>query len=336
MVNSGTKFYERYAKLARKHTPFIRSSGSSRVIESGQKFIQGFQQTKQNDKDASPASTPRIGVIISEDTDSNNTLNHNSCPAFEASKLGDDIADSYLSIFIPPIAKHLETLLPGVTITPEFALYLMDMCPFDTISISAEGSTRSPFCAFFSDNEWSHYNYYYSLSKYYGYGAGNPLGPTQGVGFVNELIARLTQTPVHDHTTTNSTLDAPGTASFPLNYSIYADFTHDNGLIPIFFALGLYNGTGPLPRKHAVSAAKADGFSAAWTVPFAARAYIEMMQCSSHRKEDQEPLVRVLVNDRVVPLHGCDVDELGRCRKDDFIKGLSFAREGGHWSTCYA
>lgn len=332
MVNSGIKFYKRYTKLAKKNTPFIRSSGSSRVIESGEKFIEGFQETKHQDSSALHASTPKISVIISEDAGSNNTLNHNTCPNFEASELGDAVADNYTSIFIPTIIKRLESYLPGATFNSDQTLYLMDMCAFDTVASSADGSTKSSFCGLFTDPEWTHYNYHYSLSKYYGYGAGNALGPTQGVGFANELIARLTRTPVRDHTTTNSTLDSPGALSFPLDRSIYADFTHDNGMLPIFFALGLYNISASLPRTHAVSAANADGFSAAWTVPFAARAYIEMMECSTH----EEPLVRALVNDRVAPFHGCEVDELGRCRLDDFVTGLSFARGGGDWESCYS
>jgi 3-phytase len=96
--------------------------------------------------------------------------------------------------------------------------------------------------------------------------------------------------------------------------------------------MGLYNGTAPLPQDHIQSEVQADGYSAAWTVPFAARAYIEMMQCSC----SAEPLVRVLVNDRVVPLHGCNADKLGRCRRSDFVRALSFARSGGDWASCYA
>jgi hypothetical protein len=65
-----------------------------------------------------------------------------------------------------------------------------------------------------------------TLNKYYGYSHGNPLGPTQGVGFTNELIARLTSQPVNDHTTTNTTLDTSNT-TFPLNRKLYADFSHD-------------------------------------------------------------------------------------------------------------
>ena len=38
---------------------------------------------------------------------------------------------------------------------------------------------------------------------------GNPLGRIQGVGYVNELLARLTGEPVQDHTTHNSSLEFP-------------------------------------------------------------------------------------------------------------------------------
>jgi len=332
MIDSGIKFYERYAALTRHNIPFIRSSDSSRVVESGKKFIQGFQQTKNTDRHADrDQNSPKINVVISESTGSNNSLNHNTCPSFESSSIGDNVVNNFTAIIAPPIAHRLETDLPGVTLSNDDVIYLMDMCTFDTISATADGSEISPFCDLFTLREWTHYNYLQSLGKFYGYGAGNPLGPTQGVGFVNELIARMTHTPVQDDTSTNHTIDSHAT-TFPLERPLYADFTHDNGLTPIFFAMGLYNGTAPLPTKHVQSKSGADGYSAAWTVPFAARAYVEMMQCA--KDPNPEPLVRVLVNDRVVPLHGCEVDKYGRCRRKVFINGLSFAREGGDWGSC--
>ncbi|CEJ55540.1 Putative Phytase PJ3 [Penicillium brasilianum] len=332
MVSSGVKFYQRYKALARDNVPFIRSADSSRVVESGRFFIQGLQDSKLQDRAANHSqANATVNVLISEDTGANNTLNHNTCTAFEASTLGDDVSENYTSIIAPSMAKRIQTDLPGVTLSNDEVIYLMDMCTFDTISTTADASQISSFCALFTEAEWSQYNYLQSLGKYYGYGAGNPLGPTQGVGFVNELIARMTHTAVQDDTSTNHTLDAAGAASFPVNRTLYADFTHDNGMIPIFFALGLYNGTAMLPTDHIQSAAQADGYSAAWTVPFAARAYIEMMQCSG----STEPLVRALVNDRVVPLHGCNADKLGRCRRSDFVRALSFARSGGDWASCY-
>lgn len=334
MVNSGIKFYERYRALARHEVPFVRSSGASRVVASGKKFLHGFQQGKRLDGDADrEQTTPKISVVLSEEPGANNSLNHNTCPFFEASRLGDEALGRFTAIFAPPIKRRVEANLPGVQLRNEEVPYLMDLCAFDTVSATPDGSVQSAFCDLFTEPEWAEYDYLQSLGKYYGFGGGNSLGPAQGIGFVNELIARLTNTPVQDQTSTNRTLDVSQASTFPLNRTLYADFTHDNGMIPIFFALGLYNHTSPLPQTHIQSVDKADGYSAAWTVPFGGRAYIEMMQCT--KDPDPEPLVRVLVNDRVVPLRGCSVDQLGRCRRSDFIHGLSFARSGGNWNDCF-
>lgn len=333
MTESGIKFYNRYQALARHEVPFVRSSGASRVIASGESFLRGFQRAKVFDPEADrQLVTPKISVIISEESGANNSLNHNTCPRFEASSLGDEALEMFTAIFAPPIKRRIEASLPGVHLLDEEVPYLMDLCAFDTVSATPDGSVQSAFCDLFTGSEWAEYDYLQSLGKYYGFGGGNPLGPAQGIGFVNELIARLTNTLVQDETSTNHTLDGAGASTFPLNRTLYGDFTHDNGMIPIFFALGLYNHTSPLPQTHVQSATNADGYSAAWTVPFGARAYIEMMQCKGH----PEPLVRVLVNDRVVPLNGCAVDPLCRCRRSDFIEGLNFARSGGNWKDCFA
>ena len=74
---------------------------------------------------------------------------------------------------------------------------------------------------------------------------GQELGPVQGVGYVNELIARLTDSPVHDSTQTNRTLDSNAT-TFPLNRTFYADFSHDNEMIAIYSAIGLFRPPQPL------------------------------------------------------------------------------------------
>lgn len=332
LVDSGMKFYHRYENLTRNTVPFMRASGSSRVVASGKKFSQGFQRAKDHDKRANhDQAAPDISVIIPEGEQFNNTLEHSVCTKFENSKLGDTVQDRFTNTFIPSIRERLSSDLQNVTLTNSDVAYLMDICAFDTVARTPDASELSPFCALFTEHEFAHYNYLLSVKKYYGHGGGNPLGPAQGIGYTNELIARLTQTPVHDHTSTNHTLDSSRT-TFPLNSTLYADFGHDNGMVSIFFALGLYNGTQPLPQHSAESARQADGYSAAWAVPFAARAYVEMMQCPTER----EPLVRVLVNDRVMPLHRCKADAMGRCRRDEFVRGLSFARSGGNWETCFS
>lgn len=332
MVNSGIKFYDYYESLSREHAPFVRTSSEARVVESAQNWTQGFTRAKENDIIAQHCGDcyPSVDVVISEDDGSNNTLNHGLCTSFEDGPDSETAADAqaeWASIFIPPIQSRLNSAL-GTNLSVTEIIYVMDLCPFNTVA-STTGQV-SAFCALFSEQEWQDYGYYETLNKFYGFGTGNPLGPTQGVGFTNELIARLTDKPVVDHTSTNRTLD-DSSVTFPLGRRLYADFSHDNDLTGIFFALGLYNETPMLSNTSSESTKQTNGYSAAWTVPFAARAYFEKMTCIGHDEE----LVRVIVNDRVLPLHTCGGDALGRCTLGSFVDSLSFAEDGGDWSQCF-
>lgn len=260
------------------------------------------------------------------------SLNHDLCTAFEDgqpySSIGSKAQQIFLATFLPAITTRLNSDLPGANLTATDTINLLDLCPFTTVASPI--GTISPFCSLFTLDEWNHYDYYQSLGKYYGYGPGNPLGPTQGVGFVNELIARLTDQAVKDHTTVNQTLDSSN-ITFPLGEALYADFSHDNDMTSIFSALGLYNATAPLSNTSIQSTEATEGYSAAWTVPFAGRAYFERMKCAGEKEE----LVRILVNNRVVPLKTCRGDKLGRCSLSRFVKSLSFAAGGGRWDACF-
>jgi len=129
------------------------------------------------------------------------------------------------------------------------------MCAFHTFSSGAV----SPFCGIFTSDEWKSYSYGQDLQSYATAGEhlipppalvrgregrgsdclkltrrdatpprcsfsgyGGPLGRAWSVGLVNEIIARLTNTPVKDHTTTNSTLDSDP-ATFPFDRKVYLD-----------------------------------------------------------------------------------------------------------------
>lgn len=328
MVNSGKHFLHRYKKLAKEVThPFVRASGSKRVILSARRFVQGFYKAKgikNGDK-----YLPDI-LVIPEGDGFNNTLDHGSCKAFEQgpdAKLGHKMKDAWRKTWAAPIRERLNKKLPGANMSLEDTVNFMDLCPFDTVA-SRKAKTISQFCRLFSEDEWHGYEYYESLDKWYRYGPGNPLGPTQGVGYVNELIARLTHSPVKDHTSTNQTLDQSPT-TFPINRLLYADFTHDNTMLTIYGALGLFSNSTHLPTDRVTSPREADGFSASWTVPFAARMYVERMRCNTDRD-----LIRVLIDDRVVAPKNCKADKLGRCEAKDFLKGLDFAVKGGLWNQC--
>ncbi|KAI0597873.1 histidine phosphatase superfamily [Biscogniauxia sp. FL1348] len=333
LVNSGIKFYQRYEKLARTISPYVRSAGQERVVESALNWTQGFHQARLSDKNSkSPDTYPYDILVIPEASTSNNTLSPDTCTSFkEGTDYGSEAQDIWAGVFTPKIAERVNKNLSGVNLTSQEIIYLMDLCPFNTVA-DTQGQL-SPFCSLFTVEEWNDYDYYLSLGMWYrdaSYTDRDALGPTQGVGFVNELIARLTSQPVVDHTTTNTTLDSAN-STFPLGSVLYADFSHDNDMVTMFSAMGLYNTTESLSKTTRQSVEETNGFSASWVVPFAARMYVEKLSCTG---QDEE-LVRVLVNDRVIPLQNCGADEEGRCTVSRFVDSLTFATGGGHWDLCY-
>ena len=157
---------------------------------------------------------------------------------------------------------------------------------------------------------------------------GQELGPVQGVGYVNELIAHLTGSPVHDSTQMNHTLDS-NASTFPLNRTFYADFSHDNEMIAIYSAIGLFRPVQPLDPQAP------DPW---WTwvaselVPFSAQLVTEHLECGG------EVVVCMLVNDALQELGFCGADGAGLCRLNAFVESQAFAtRNGdGEFKKCFS
>lgn len=325
---SGEKFQQRYANLARSQRPFVRSADRSRVVESAQNWLAGYYHDQGSPHHFSP------DVRIPEGPGINNTLAHGACDALESgrySRLHFNAKANWLSRFGPSIMNRLNDDLPRADLNLRDIVNLMELCPADTVD-SPEG-TISPFCDLFTEHEWQEFNYFGTLTKYYKTGAGNPVGPAQGIGFVNELIARMKGERVADDTSTNRSLDS-NPETFPVgdDHRMFADFTHDSDMTSIFFVLNLY------PWKPRYDQASMEYFNTtsglydpSHATPFAARAYFEKMQCQG----EPEELVRIIVNDKVMPQPACSDGQLGRCKLSDFISSLSFATSMGNWADCF-
>lgn len=339
---SGSKFFSRYASLGQNRRLFVRASGQRRVIQSARKFTQGYHEAMKTKSSSKRLSDyPYDILIIPEGEKSNNTLNHGSlCTNFKDQR--EDIIsargkDEWTSTFASPIRDRLNKLLPGVNLTLKDVISIMDLCPYHTVDNPA-GMIDPNFCSLFTIDEWKQYDYYQSVDKFHHFGAGDPFGPSLGIGWTNELISRLTHKPVQDETSTNHTLDS-NPKTFPIGSEdvIFADFSHDNDITGILFALGLYNSTTKLDSKAIQKANAVGGYSAAWTVPFAARLYVEKMTCNElnhhSKRHSNNEYIRFLVNDRVIPLSCSDED--GKCKLDEYISTLEFAKSGGNWTQCF-
>ncbi|KAA1122069.1 hypothetical protein PGTUg99_025758 [Puccinia graminis f. sp. tritici] len=303
---AGVQFASRYEGLInRENLPFIRASSSERVVDSAQNFTSGLAswlEIKIN---------PIEPLVISEDPDSNNTLDNNSCPNRESS--GEK--QQWLNIFGPRITERLNSQAINAELNNEDTLALMQLCIFESIA----DEKLSRLCGIFEHGDWPGYGYYYDLDKYYNHGLGNRLGQAEGISYVAELIARLTgdrKWVEQDESKVNQTLDRSW-ATFPLNQSSYVDFSHDNQMISILAALGIQPheplpATGPPPPHKVWDVSK-------W-MPFSSRLTIEKMQCD-HRVNE---LVRFVLNDMIIPIPSCNTsDQHPLLRGSPFICPLS-------------
>lgn len=255
----------------------------------------------------------------------------------------------WMSHFAPPITKRLLKGAPGVNLTNVDVFNLLAMCPFESVAKEA----LSPFCSMFTEDDFRAFEYTGDLEKYYrtGYASaghcfttallivrscryGEPLGPIQGVGYVNELLARLTGTPVKDRTTHNASLE------FPLDRILYADFTHENLMVAVYAAMGLFNISRPLDPRHLPTPDHPAGqtWVASRMVPFSARMVVERLECVNveHGRVGEGAYVRVLVNDQEQPLEFCG-GKGGLCALEKFVESQTYAQRGGggDFDKCY-
>ncbi|KAJ7686903.1 phytase, partial [Mycena rosella] len=314
---AGEDAYSRYRNLLRpENLPFLRASSSARVINSATNWTAGHMPM------CACLSPHRAPLTVLQ---GNDTLDDSMCANAGNS---DAQTDALLAVFAPPITACLNRWAPGANVTDA-----------ETYSLSAPSTPShqqqtlllSPFCALFNADEFAAFEYSMDLDKYYGTGYGAYLGRVQGMGYINELLARLTHTPVNDSMQTNRTLDA-SPATFPLDRVLYADFSHNNQMTAIYAAMGLFLQAAPL--NPTAAPAHMGMWVASRLVPFSAHMVVERLACACGAQ-----YVRVLVNDAAQPLAFCaDQKTPGVCELGAFVRSQAYARGGGDgdWATCFA
>lgn len=101
----------------------------------------------------------------------------------------------------------------------------------------------SAFCDLFTEEEWKGYEYSVGachgllcilkihiladLSFWYNNGPGNPAVAAQGIGWVQELVSRLTQTRITEFASSVNGTIVSSNVTFPLSQPIFVDATHD-------------------------------------------------------------------------------------------------------------
>lgn len=268
----------------------VRTTSQSRMQNSQINWSLGFFGPSFNstpDHDLINWQAPFNTVIIPEGGTENNTLaSYDSCPNSNNDgnlAIATNHQEAYKKIYTRATIKRFEGYAPkGFTFTYD-DIYAMQMtCAYEYGYIGA-----SDFCQIFTPNEWSGFEIVLDQQYYYLYGYGSPTGRAEGIGYVQELIARLNHEYISfGNSSVNTTFDNNG-KTFPLGQSVYADFSHDDIIISVLAALSVsYFKKNPTLDEYPPSAD--NHFTLSHLTPFGANLITEQIGCSSSNPEPVE------------------------------------------------
>ncbi|KAI0373827.1 phytase [Pilatotrama ljubarskyi] len=274
--------------------PVFRTESQDRMLSSALNFALGFF--------GHPLDGKYQQLITIEDHGFNNTLSPSkTCTNARDHAKGDrgvHYVRQWADIYLQDALARLRPQIDGLDLTIEDVYIMQQLCAYETIAIG-----YSKFCELFTQQEWEGFDYSIDLNFWYSSAFGSPVARAQGIGYVQELIARLTHSPIAVHnSSTNATLD-DNPLTFPLNQSLYVDATHDTLVLNVITALNLSNfaADGPLPADH-IPPNRA--FKTSHLAPFASNVQFQVLSCTS----SPNPQIRIIINDGVVPLssiRGC-------------------------------
>lgn len=187
----------------------------------------------------------------------------------------------------------------------------------------------SAFCSLFNYTEWQGFEY--SVDLYFAGSSSfqSPTGRAVGLGYVQETVARLeNRTLGYSGSQINVTLDN-NTDTFPLNQSLYFDFSHDTNIMAILTAFGFKQFSQFLP---ATKNPGPHNLTVSHLEPFGARLDIEVIKTpkplDAKRKYvdgKEATYVHFILNQRTIPL-GFSFDECGADRLDGWCELDTFLR----------
>nr|ODN93254.1 acid phosphatase [Cryptococcus depauperatus CBS 7841] len=313
----GVAFRQQYGSLLNNFTdagtlPVFRTESQDRMVKTAQNFLAGMFGV--------PEFMDQANLLLMVETSGvNNTgAPYETCPnanIVSRGSLGSTAANTFARNVFNSTLSRIQQQIDGITLTLDDVIAMLQLCSYETSALG-----YSAFCKVFTQEDFENDEYYNDLIFYYNQGFGSPVAAAQGKGFLEEFVARLTQTPVHSDSTVNTTLDA-NAAYFPLNQSIYADATHEVVLLDVLTALNLTAlfSTGPPTtdrRQHS-------SFVASQVVPFASHMVVQVVECSEKKSSKQ---IRFILNDAVIPIdksyEGCEWDKDGLCSFDTVVAAL--------------
>ncbi|KAL9942278.1 hypothetical protein ACHAPB_007910 [Verticillium nonalfalfae] len=314
LFESGVLHSYMYSQLYNTNSKIIvRTTTQDRMLKSAEYFLAGFFGLEWT-------NNATIEVIIEQSGFNNSLAGYLNCPNAWKHQVGTEASLDWQSRYLA------NGLIEGYDWTIEDTYAAQTMCPYETV---AYGYSR--WCELFTYEEWLGFSYAVDLAFSGNNMFHNPTGRAVGLGYQQEVIARLkNHTLGYSGSQINTTLDS-SEETFPLNQSLYLDFSHDTNIASILTAFGLTQFAGPLPRDKLP---ETHNLTVSHLTPFAARLDIEIIRAPKPVKADRSgyadkggetKYVHFVLNQRTVPLgvsfEDCDVGRVdGWCEFETFLE----------------
>jgi Histidine phosphatase superfamily (branch 2) len=268
LFDSGVLFYYNYGQLYDPSTKIIaRTTTQDRMLKSAEYFMAGFFGLEWT-------NNATLEPIVEGPGFNNSLAGYFQCSnANQSLSMGGTNASIiWEQKYLIDSTDRFSALVEGYNWTTADTYNMQTLCPYETIALG-----YSSFCQLFSFPEWEGFEYSIDLSFAGNNAFGSPTGRAVGIGYVEEVYARLRHH-LYDlpgsATQVNTTLDEME-ETFPLNQALYFDFSHDTNIMSVITAFGLrqfnqtLSPTRPPPDQQLI---------VSLMTPFAARFVIEVIR----------------------------------------------------------
>ncbi|OAL54073.1 3-phytase A precursor [Pyrenochaeta sp. DS3sAY3a] len=322
LFTSGTLHYYQYGHLYPNNGSkiVVRSTTQRRMTESAEYFLAGFFGLGWTQN-----ATLELAI---EWPGFNNTLagyKHCNRTSWEVAREG---LKEWQKVYLKDAHQRFKDNLSGDLIWTLSDTYnAQALCSYETVSLGF-----SHWCGLFTYEEWEGFEYGLDLGFQAGTGFASPVGRAIGIGYVQEVLARMQHHVITSPAAQiNVTLDN-NTATFPVDQNLNLDFSHDAGILSILVAFGLTQFNDVLPLTHIP---KNREFILSYLQPFAGRLDIEVIKAPAPVNPDRsskqvyldgEPTsyVHFILNQRTIPLgrshKECGDRDDGWCDMETFLK----------------
>ncbi|KAJ8100913.1 histidine phosphatase superfamily [Lipomyces tetrasporus] len=300
--NTGVTLRERYDHLVdggddgENKTFSIFSCSCSRVLHTAENFALGFFREDELFANVRHVIIPDIAPERGADT----LTPVKACIRYRQDteagrKRGSALLEQFQSVYLSRVAVRLRQQF-GYDFSVSDLWHMQELCGFE---ILATGNEESPWCGIFTQREWEEFAYARDLLHYYRSGPGTPYSAVMGFLYLNATREVLELGP-----------ERAG--------KLFFSFAHDGDIVPLVGTLGLFPEVEPLPYTYVPDNRN---WKLSSVVPMGGRVVFERVSCVSTMSTSSVG-VRILVNDGVVPVPGCESETRDGeiCPLDVFVK----------------